>query len=177
MGGNNSSARHLDFVTLDVFTNTPFTGNPLAIFHVPSNITLEQNRKQAIAREFNLSETFFLYEGDGKSLNSQIDIFTTSSEVPFSGHPTIGTICYLYADRQSGTDSAGPVAVSFDHVTRPAMADIPHNINIHQSHVHRRYIVEAQPHLVQSQTHDSQRQLEAWSRREDGLEAEFPIFP
>lgn len=174
-----------NFVTLDVFTDTRFKGNPLAIVQIPSNLTLEQIRKQAIASEFNLSETVFIHYGnDGSLQNTRIEIFTTSAEIPFAGHPTIGTICYLCADRgpPSGLvdrftlhTKAGPVAASFDHVTRSATADIPHNFKLHQSSVHWKYILELQPSLLQCQEGEEQRQLEEWTRRYDGSEAEFPI--
>jgi len=90
--------RRLRFDKLDVFTATRFLGNPLAIVHVPpsQSLTLSQNEKQIIAREFNLSETVFLHEpaSDAESLIS-IDIFTTTDELPFAGHPTVGTGAYL----------------------------------------------------------------------------------
>ncbi|KAJ7097608.1 hypothetical protein C8R44DRAFT_811781 [Mycena epipterygia] len=89
-------SRRLRFSKLDVFTSTPFVGNPLAIVHVPSTAKLSQAEKQLIAREFNLSETVFLHEND--SVNSApviIDIFTTTEELPFAGHPTIGSGFYL----------------------------------------------------------------------------------
>lgn len=175
----------LNFATLDVFTDTRFKGNPLAIVQIPSHLTLEQSRKQAIASEFNLSETVFLRHGnDESSKKIEIDIFTTSAEVPFAGHPTIGTICYLCADREPPSDlvdrftlhtKAGPVAASFDHGSRSATADIPHNVKLHQASVHWKYIVELQPTLLQGQTGEMQGQLEGWTRRHDGSAVEFPI--
>ncbi|OBR03355.1 Phenazine biosynthesis PhzC/PhzF protein [Colletotrichum higginsianum IMI 349063] len=60
----------LDFVTLDVFTKTPYKGNPLAIVHLPpptaTSPALTQEQKQAIAQEFNLSETVFVHDVDPK---------------------------------------------------------------------------------------------------------------
>lgn len=66
----------LEFVTLDVFTQTPFLGNPLAIVQVPKTLTLQQHLKQKIACEFNLSETVFLYEGEDSTLERRIEIYT-----------------------------------------------------------------------------------------------------
>lgn len=176
---------NLSFATLDVFTDTRFQGNPLAIVQIPSNLTLEQNCKQAIASEFNLSETVFLHHENGESLNNtRIDIFTTSAEIPFAGHPTIGTIYYLCAKRGTPSDfvdrfslhtKAGPVAASFDHATRSATADIPHNVKLHQASVHWEYILKLQPSLLQGQAAEEQRQLEGWTRRHDGSAAEFPV--
>lgn len=96
MSGDTSS-KPFDFVTFDVFTETRFKGNPLAIVWVPRNVSLEQEAKQKIAREFNLSETVFLYDIEDRSLDRKIDIFIPTKEIPFAGHPTIGTICYLCA--------------------------------------------------------------------------------
>ncbi|KAF8159591.1 hypothetical protein B0H34DRAFT_410187 [Crassisporium funariophilum] len=86
----------LRFTTLNVFTSTRFLGNPLAIVHVPRNLDggLSQTQKQTIAREFNLSETVFLHEGDPEA-PIKIDIFTTDAELPFAGHPTVGSGWYL----------------------------------------------------------------------------------
>lgn len=84
----------LSFVTLDVFTKTRYTGNPLAIIRVPTSVTLSQSQKQRIAREFNLSESVFLHEQtaqDRSDKSVRIDIFTAYAEVPFAGHPTVGT--------------------------------------------------------------------------------------
>ena len=91
-----SSLLQLDFVTVDVFTTKPYDGNPLAIVRIPHSVTLSQEQKQTIAREFNLSEATFLHE---KSVDAQedawtVDDFLTTAEIPFAGHPTIGTACY-----------------------------------------------------------------------------------
>ncbi|KAI1412275.1 Diaminopimelate epimerase-like protein [Hypoxylon sp. FL1857] len=88
----------LNFTTFDVFTTTPFRGNPLAIVQVPLGTSLSQDQKQLIAREFNLSETVFLHEQtpqDVEERAARIDIFTAIAEVPFAGHPTIGTANFL----------------------------------------------------------------------------------
>ncbi|KAJ7585247.1 phenazine biosynthesis PhzF protein [Mycena floridula] len=80
------------FTTVDVFTETRFLGNPLAIVQVPAGSALSQQTKQTIAREFNLSETVILHEPNPDSpLTFPIDIFTVESELPFAGHPTVGT--------------------------------------------------------------------------------------
>ncbi|KAJ7621351.1 hypothetical protein FB45DRAFT_139773 [Roridomyces roridus] len=82
----------LKFTTLDVFTSTRYIGNPLAIVHVPPSIKLTQDEKQRVAREFNFSETVFHHED---TVPAVIDIFTTTEELPFAGHPTVGTGFYL----------------------------------------------------------------------------------
>jgi PhzF family phenazine biosynthesis protein len=80
----------LRYRLLDVFARPgePFTGNPLAVFEDGSALSDEQ--MQALARQFNLSETTFLVEGDGRA-DARVRIFTTAYEMPFAGHPTLGT--------------------------------------------------------------------------------------
>lgn len=75
----------LSFATVDVFTTARFTGNPLAVVNVPTNVSLAQDQKQKIAREFNYSETVFLHEDTGSSDGRRVDIFTTTDELPFAG--------------------------------------------------------------------------------------------
>src|SRR6201987_5158803 len=86
-----------DFVQLDVFTRMPLAGNPLAIFTDARGLTDEQ--MQALAREMNLSETTFILprEPEVEATNgTRVRIFTTREELPFAGHPTLGTALYLY---------------------------------------------------------------------------------
>jgi trans-2,3-dihydro-3-hydroxyanthranilate isomerase len=83
------------FYTLDVFTDTPFGGNPLAV--VLDADALSGERMQLIAAEFNLSETVFVLKPARAGLNrKKVRIFTPRAELPFAGHPTIGT-SYLLA--------------------------------------------------------------------------------
>jgi len=99
----------LRFVHIDVFNNTRFLGNPLAIVHLPLTVQLSQSQKQLIAREFNLSETIILHEPSSTSPESEpivIDIFTTDAEIPFAGHPTIGTGWYLLSQETYKDKSA-----------------------------------------------------------------------
>ena len=87
------------YVIADVFTDTPFHGNQLAVFTDAREIP--EDKLQPIAREMNLSETVFVYkpEGDG---HARIRIFTPTTEVPFAGHPTLGTAFVLAAPLQLG---------------------------------------------------------------------------
>ncbi|KAG5653217.1 hypothetical protein H0H81_001694 [Sphagnurus paluster] len=85
----------LHFVQLDVFTTTRFLGNPLAIVHIPAKIKISQAQKQCIATEFNLSETVYLYDTSELDAPVTIDIFTTTEELPFAGHPAIGSAWHL----------------------------------------------------------------------------------
>ncbi len=77
------------FHTLDVFTDTKTAGNPLAVVHDCDG--LDTAAMQAIAREFNLSETVFVLPPDDPVNTAKIRIFTPAGELPFAGHPTVGT--------------------------------------------------------------------------------------
>ena len=81
------------FFTLDVFTDTPLAGNQLAVF--PDARGLPDKSLQVIAREFNLSETVFVYPPADKANTARVRIFTPATELPFAGHPTIGTAILL----------------------------------------------------------------------------------
>jgi trans-2,3-dihydro-3-hydroxyanthranilate isomerase len=72
-----------------VFTDQPFTGNPLAVFPEAEGITDEQ--MQQIAREMNLSETVFVLPPTDETALRRLRIFTPTSELPFAGHPVVGT--------------------------------------------------------------------------------------
>ena len=87
--------RTYEFVQLDVFTQTPLTGNPLAIFTDARG--LNDGEMQALAREMNLSETTFILSKDVPAEAHKVRIFTVAEELPFAGHPTLGTALYLYA--------------------------------------------------------------------------------
>lgn len=81
------------FFTLDVFTETPLAGNPLAV--VLDAEGLDDARMQAIAREFNLSETVFVRPPADDRHRASLRIFTPSKELPFAGHPTVGAASLL----------------------------------------------------------------------------------
>ena len=77
------------FITVDVFTDRKFGGNPLAV--VPDAAALSGARMQAIAAEFNLAETTFVLPPRNSSHTAEVRIFTPRAELPFAGHPNIGT--------------------------------------------------------------------------------------
>ena len=89
-------ARRFPFVQLDVFCSRPFEGNPLAVF--PDGRGLSDPQMQAIAREMNLSETTFILPRDPaveRERGVRVRIFTVQEELPFAGHPTLGTAFQL----------------------------------------------------------------------------------
>ena len=79
--------------TLDVFTERRFGGNPLAVVHDADE--LDGKEMQVIARELNLSETVFLLKPANPAHSAKVRIFTPGRELPFAGHPTIGTAILL----------------------------------------------------------------------------------
>jgi trans-2,3-dihydro-3-hydroxyanthranilate isomerase len=105
------------YVTLDVFTDRPFGGNQLAVFldarGIPEAALLD------ITREFNYAETTFCYPPTDPAHEARVRIFTPGGEVPFAGHPTIGTAIALHARRKQGSfdaklileEGVGPVSV------------------------------------------------------------------
>src|SRR6187431_2143817 len=83
----------LDFVTVDVFTDRQFGGNPLAVVLNADGLTTEQ--MQTIAAEFNLAETTFVRKPRDPANTAEVRIFTPKIEMPFAGHPNVGTAFVL----------------------------------------------------------------------------------
>lgn len=95
----------LAFHTLDVFTTTPFTGNPLAVVHDADGLSTE--RMQTIAREFGLPETIFVQKPGNPAHSAKVRIFTPATELPFAGHPTVGVAVLLAELRNPGQAGVG----------------------------------------------------------------------
>jgi len=111
--------RTFDLVQVDVFTRLPLEGNQLAVF--PDARGLTDGEMQKLARETNLSETTFVFPRDAEieqPEGHQVRIFTVNEELPFAGHPTLGTAWYLH--QQSPADEivldlkVGKVPVRFE---------------------------------------------------------------
>ncbi|OAA79343.1 Phenazine biosynthesis PhzC/PhzF protein [Akanthomyces lecanii RCEF 1005] len=143
----------LPFETYDVFTDTPYRGNPLAVVTIPADLPAPptQAQKQAVAREFNLSETIFIHEPASPSSSSSrtVDIFVTNAEIPFAGHPTIGAAVSLLSGSgavDTIVTKAGPIPVSS---TGPnaARAAIPHNVHLHAKKL--RDLASSSAHLLE----------------------------
>ena len=112
--------RTYEFVQLDVFTKMPLTGNPLAIFADARGLTDQE--MQALAREMNLSETTFILPREPQveaKEGKRVRIFTVEEELPFAGHPTLGTALYLHNTAASPADevvldlNVGKIGVRF----------------------------------------------------------------
>jgi trans-2,3-dihydro-3-hydroxyanthranilate isomerase len=87
------TAAHLPYEVVDVFTDTPYAGNPLAVVLDGDDLTTEQ--MQQLAREFNLSETAFPVR-PAVGATYGLRIFTPVSELPFAGHPSVGSAWLLH---------------------------------------------------------------------------------
>ena len=85
--------RSLKFYQADVFTGQPFGGNPVAVF--PDAAGLADDELQQIAREMNLSETVFVFPPSDPAAVVRLRIFTPTQEIPFAGHPVVGTMHVL----------------------------------------------------------------------------------
>jgi trans-2,3-dihydro-3-hydroxyanthranilate isomerase len=88
-----SETRSLKFYQADVFTSQPFGGNPVAVF--PDADGLTDDELQQIAREMNLSETVFVFPPTDPAAVARLRIFTPTQEIPFAGHPVLGTFYVL----------------------------------------------------------------------------------
>lgn len=97
--------RRFHFIQADVFTEVIFGGNPVAVF--PDAEGLSDEEMQKIAREMNLSETSFVLPATDSQADVRVRFFTPSSELPFAGHPTIGT--HVVLARLGRYEITGPV--------------------------------------------------------------------
>jgi trans-2,3-dihydro-3-hydroxyanthranilate isomerase len=106
--------RKFDFIQLDVFTRKPLEGNQLAVF--TDGRDLNDRDMQAVAREMNLSETTFILPRDAETESREgvkVRIFTVQEELPFAGHPTLGTALCIRALREAAGQRP-PESVTLD---------------------------------------------------------------
>ena len=115
MSPMSNSKRRLPFVHVDVFTSVPLEGNQLVVF--PDGNGLSDAEMQALAKEINFSETTFILPRDPaieRERGIRVRIFTTAEELPFAGHPTLGTAMVLRSDAQRGNGSAEEIALDLN---------------------------------------------------------------
>ncbi|HUK47098.1 MAG TPA: PhzF family phenazine biosynthesis protein [Terriglobales bacterium] len=128
-----SLPRHFPFTQFDVFTSRALEGNPLAVF--PDGRGLSSEQMQAIAKEMNLSETTFILpreEKTEKERGVRVRIFTVQEELPFAGHPTLGTAFALRgnsrADEIKLELNVGTIPVRFEENDgQPAFGEMKQN--------------------------------------------------
>src|SRR6201988_4382758 len=123
-------SRQLAMTQWDVFSSSPLEGNSLAVFSDARG--LSDGEMQAIAKEMNLSETTFIFPRDAeieRERGVRLRIFTVQEELPFAGHPTLGTAFALRGD--SGAEAVtldlnvGKVPVRFEETTgQPAFGEM-----------------------------------------------------
>src|SRR6516162_177254 len=111
------------YYTCDVFTQTRFSGNPLAV--LPNADGLSDHQMQQIAREFNFSETAFVFPPEAGHTR-KVRIFTPAREVPFAGHPNVGTAFVL-----ASTGELGELPSSSEVIFEEKAGLVP--ISIHRS--------------------------------------------
>ena len=116
--------RTLHYSIMDVFAENALEGNPLAVFHDARSLT--SGEMQALARELNLAETTFILPDHDPAMDRangvRVRIFTTQEELPFAGHPTLGTASWLYFNHPvlAGAETltlrlnVGPIRVTFE---------------------------------------------------------------
>lgn len=138
----------LDYLLLDVFTDTPLQGNPLAV--VLEADGLLDDEMQAIAREFNLSETVFLQRPRNERNTASVRIFTPYRELPFAGHPTVGATVVLGLQHRSSAvrveEQVGLITALFEKTGKRGgearfglpklpgrLADLPNRLGVAQA--------------------------------------------
>lgn len=108
------------FATFDVFTDTAYAGNPLAVVYGADD--LDDVAMQTIAGEFNLSETVFVTEPKGRDADWGLRIFTPTSELPFAGHPTVGAAVAL--SLEAGGEAGKRRRFVLEEVIGDVLADV-----------------------------------------------------
>jgi trans-2,3-dihydro-3-hydroxyanthranilate isomerase len=155
--------RHFPFTQLDVFSSVPFEGNSLAVFSDGRGLSDQQ--MQAMAREMNLSETTFVLPRDPaveRDRGVRVRIFTVQEELPFAGHPTLGTAFFLRGT--TGNDevtldlNVGRVPVRFEEISgQPVFGEM----------------TQVEPEF--GLTHDRETVVRATSLRDGDIDPSLPI--
>ncbi|KAL6721208.1 hypothetical protein ACLMJK_000310 [Lecanora helva] len=150
-----SPANALSFATVDVFTTSSFKGNQLAVVELPAGFDPTPEMKHTIAREFNFSETVFVYPTapDTFEDSRRLSIFTLNGELPFAGHPVIGAACHICQNVEVGANKiylrclAGLIQVQYNQDERIAEIQVPHEVRIHRQPVSARAVLKSQSYL------------------------------
>ena len=109
-----------EFIIVDVFSRSPFGGNQLAVLPEAAGISSEGMQK--IAREFNFPETTFVLPPQNAANSRQIRIFTPKAELPFAGHPNVGTACALVMGGHVGAGDTHRLI--FEEIVGPVEVDV-----------------------------------------------------
>src|SRR6266849_5644369 len=155
--------RRFPFVQLDVFSSRPFEGNSLAVF--PDGRGLSDQQMQALAREMNLSETTFILPREKtveRERGVRVRIFTVQEELPFAGHPTLGTAFFLRGSTKEGEVAlelnVGKIPVRFEETSgQPVFGEM----------------TQAEPKF--GPAHDRETVVRATSLRDGDIDPSLPI--
>jgi trans-2,3-dihydro-3-hydroxyanthranilate isomerase len=112
----------LHFVTVDVFTDRQFGGNPLAVVTNARHLSAEH--MQAIAAEFNLAETTFVLPPKDPARTAEVRIFTPKAEMPFAGHPNVGTAFVLARAGESYGQTISSDRLTFEEIAGMVHIDL-----------------------------------------------------
>lgn len=115
-------SRQLRFVTVDVFTDRQFGGNPLAVVLDAEGLSTRQ--MQAIAAEFNLAETTFVLPPQSTAHTAQVRIFTPRAEMPFAGHPNVGTAFALAREAERDGRRLATQTMQFEEIAGVASIEL-----------------------------------------------------
>ena len=116
-----SAPREHEFVIVDVFSDRAFGGNQLAVF--PDARAISDRAMQALAREFNFAETTFVQPSSAAGCSHRVRIFTPKTELPFAGHPTVGTAAVLAHAGQVAL-RAGRGSLRFEEGVGPVSVEV-----------------------------------------------------
>jgi trans-2,3-dihydro-3-hydroxyanthranilate isomerase len=161
--GMSKDLRRFSFAQLDVFSSRPFEGNSLAVY--ADGRGLSETEMQDIAREMNLSETTFILPRDPaveRERGVRVRIFTVQEELPFAGHPTLGTACFL-----RGATGASEIALELNVGRVPVrFEDKPGEATFVE-------MTQAEPKF--GMTHDREAVVRATSLRDGDIDPSLPI--
>jgi trans-2,3-dihydro-3-hydroxyanthranilate isomerase len=132
----------LAYHLLDVFTDRPLTGNPLAVLPKADGLTREQ--MQAIAREFNLSETVFVLQPREKIHAARLRIFTPTQELPFAGHPTVGAAALIALLRAPDMIARQPLGLVLEEEIGPVACEVLR----YQGTIRARFVAPQLPQIL-----------------------------
>ena len=158
-----SSLRRFSFSQFDVFTSNALEGNPLAVF--PDGRGLNDHEMQAIAKEMNLSETTYILPRDAateKKRGIRVRIFTVHEELPFAGHPTLGTAFAL-----RGNTGASEIKLELNVGTIP--------VRFEDKHAQPPFGEMTQNDPVFGQIHDVKKIAEVSGIPLGDIDSEFPV--
>lgn len=159
--------RRLHYHRVDVFTDRAFGGNPLAVF--TNGRGLDTETMQAIAKEFNLSETTFVLPPDDPKHDWRVRIFTPGSELPIAGHPTVGTSFVLAREHLIPRDARETTIVLEEGV-----GPVPVRIEFKEGEPSFAEMTQPVP-TFGAQLEDRQSVAAMLSLEESDLEADLPV--